>query len=263
MKDEILSLLPADFCWRDKLHYYSSTDSTNAQAKKLAVEGAPHGTILLADHQTEGRGRLGRNFHSPANSGLYLSVILRPGCKPTELMHLTCAAAVAACDGIQSAVGVRPGIKWVNDLVMGNRKVAGILTELSTTPKDGTVEYAIVGIGINCCQKPGDFPTELSHIAGSLAMSVDKPVSRALVAAKVIQELADMNISENAQIITRYRKSCITLHQNVSLIRGNNVVHALALDVDTNGALVVQFADGTKETVSSGEVSVRGMYGYI
>ena len=263
MKDKILSLLPADFCWCDKLHYFSSTDSTNTQAKKLAAEGAPHGTVLLADHQTEGRGRLGRSFHSPANSGLYLSVLLRPHCKPTELMHLTCAAAVAVCDGIEAAVGICPGIKWTNDLVIKNRKIAGILTELSISPKDGTAEYAIIGIGINCCQQPGDFPEELSGIAGSLTMATGSAVSRELVAAKVIEALAQMDLAQKAQIMARYRSNCVTLNREVSLIRKNEAVHAYALDVDDNGALIVQFADGTQEAVSSGEVSVRGMYGYM
>lgn len=263
MKDKILSLLPADFCWRDKLHYFSSTDSTNAQAKKFAAGGAPHGTVLLADHQTEGRGRLGRSFHSPANSGLYLSVLLRPKCNPTELMHLTCAAAVAVCEGLEAAVGICPGIKWTNDLVIENRKIAGILTELSISPKNGTVEYAIVGIGINCSQQPSDFPEELSGIAGSLAMATGAPVPRELVAARFLGALAQMDLTKKAQIMTRYRRNCVTLNRDVSLVHKNEVVHAHALDVNDDGALIVQFADGTQKTVNSGEVSVRGMYGYL
>ena len=263
MKEKILSLLPADFCWHDRLHYFSTIDSTNKHAKKLAAEGAPHGTVILADHQTDGRGRLGRSFYSPADSGLYLSVILRPECKPTELMHLTCAAAVAVCDGIQAATGVCPGIKWTNDLVTGNRKVAGILTELSISQGDGTVAYAIIGIGINCCEQLSDFPAELSGIAGSLAMASGSPVSRELVAARVIEAIAQMDLAQKAQIMTRYRCNCITIDRDVSLIRKDEVIHAHALNVDDNGALLVRYADGTEEAINSGEVSVRGMYGYL
>ena len=263
MKAEIISLLPKDFPWCDRLHYFDSIGSTNLLAKQFASNGMPHGTVILADHQTDGRGRLGRSFHSPANSGLYLSILLRPGCKPTELMHLTCATAVAVCDGIEAAVGFRPGIKWTNDLVMENRKVAGILTELSISPKDGTVEYAIVGIGINCSQQPNDFPEGLSNIAGSLSMATGSAVSRELVAAKIIAALAKMNLTEKTEIMARYRRNCLTLNRDVSLIRGNEVVHAHALDVDDSGGLIVQLSDGRQETVSSGEVSVRGMYGYI
>ena len=168
----------------------------------LAAAGAPHGTVIFADHQTAGRGRLGRNFHSPANSGVYFSVILRPECKPTELMHLTCATAVAVCNGIQSATGIQPGIKWTNDLVADNRKIAGILTELSISQCDGAIDYAIVGIGINCSEQLSDFPEELSGIAGSLAMATRSVVSRALVAAEVINAM-----KETGAVYTGFRKS--------------------------------------------------------
>ncbi len=263
MKEKILSLLPADFCWRDRLHYFNITDSTNNQAKMLAAAGAPHGTVIFADHQTAGRGRLGRNFHSPANSGVYFSVILRPECKPTELMHLTCATAVAVCNGIQSATGIQPGIKWTNDLVADNRKIAGILTELSISQCDGAIDYAIVGIGINCSEQLSDFPEELSGIAGSLAMATRSVVSRALVAAEAINAISQMDLSQKEQIMARYRSNCITIGRDVSLVRQGVVVHALALDVDDDGALIVRYADGTVESVNSGEVSVRGMYGYL
>ena len=130
MKEQIQSLLHTECPWRDTLYWYPVTDSTNTQAKLLAKQGAVHGTVLIAGRQTRGRGRMGRDFHSPADSGLYLSVILRPNCKPEQMMHLTCVAAVAACRAVYQVSGLTPGIKWINDLVLQNKKLGGILTEL-------------------------------------------------------------------------------------------------------------------------------------
>ena len=145
------------------IHYFDTIDSTNTRARELARQGASHGTVLIADHQTSGRGRRGRSFHSPAGSGIYMSVILRPNCSPQELMHLTCAVAVAACDAVETTAGIRPGIKWINDLILQNRKLGGILTEMSVDAKTGMVEYAVIGIGINCSQTPNDFPADIRH----------------------------------------------------------------------------------------------------
>ena len=141
MKQRILDHLPRNHPWAGNIHYFDTIDSTNTEAKRLAAAGAPHGTVLIAGHQTGGRGRMGRSFHSPAGLGIYLSVILRPECAPGDLMHLTCAAAVAMCDAVENAAGFRPGIKWTNDLVYGKRKLGGILTELAFG-SSGRVDYA-------------------------------------------------------------------------------------------------------------------------
>ena len=131
MKEKILSHLPAECPWRDTLHWYSRTDSTNTQAKKLAKQGAPQGTVLVAGNQSAGRGRMGRSFQSPDGQGVYLSVILRPNCAPAELMHLTCAVGVAMINAVETVCSIRPQLKWINDLVIGSKKLGGILTELS------------------------------------------------------------------------------------------------------------------------------------
>ena len=164
MQKRIVSYLPKDFPWEDKLYYFDTIGSTNDEARRMAKSGAPHGTVLIADHQTGGHGRRGRSFHSPAGSGIYMSVLLRPDCAPTELMHLTCAVAVAMCDAIEQAVGFRPGIKWTNDLVIGSKKLGGILTELSVNSQTGLVDWAVVGIGINCRHEAKDFPKDLQSI---------------------------------------------------------------------------------------------------
>lgn len=251
--------------WREKIQFFDTITSTNDVLKQLALQGAPEGTTLVADSQTGGRGRMGRTFLSPSGVGIYLSVLLRPPCKPTELMHLTCASATAACSAIEQTSGFRPGVKWTNDIVYNKRKLAGILTELGLN-QDGTTAYAIIGIGFNCNQQMRDFPDAIQDVAGSLKMVTGEETDRALLAAKMIEALYQMNrelLSDQAGILARYRQDCITLGQEISLVRGDEIRHGKALDVDDNGALVVRYEDGTIEAVNSGEVSVRGMYHYV
>ena len=264
MKNLIISNLPASYPWQGNLYYFDTIDSTNTHAKEMAAQGAPHGTVLIADSQTGGRGRMGRSFHSPAGCGIYLSMLLRPQCPAKDLMHLTCATAVAASDGIQAATGLRPGIKWTNDLVVGKKKLGGILTELSLDGS-GNVDYAVIGIGINCSQDTEDFPEEIQQIATSLQLATGKSIDRAAVIGQLLVALQHMseNLQNSAEILNSYRANCITIGQEISLVRGEEIRHGKALDVDDEGALVVEFTGGETQAVQSGEVSVRGMYGYV
>lgn len=265
MIDSILANLSSDFPWKDRIHWFDSIDSTNTRAKIMALQGAPHGTVLIADSQTGGRGRLGRSFHSPAGSGIYLSVILRPQCHASELMHLTCATGVAMCDAVESACSLRPGIKWTNDLVIGKRKLGGILTELSLE-SNGFAAFAVVGIGINCNQNTSDFPNDIQSIATSLSMETGNPISRPSVISAMITHLEIMSrclLTQKHRIMERYRCDCITVGQEISVVCGRNIRHGTALSIDDDGALLVRFADGHTECVNSGEVSIRGMYGYV
>lgn len=266
MKGLILSQVSAECPWRDTLHWFDTIDSTNTQAKALARQGAPHGTVLIAGQQTVGRGRMGRSFCSPEGMGVYLSVILRPQCPPDKLMHLTCAAGVAMCDAVTHAAGFTPGIKWINDLVYEKRKLGGILTELAVDPATGLTDYAIVGIGINCRQRAEDFPSEIRNIAASLSMFAGKEVDCAALAAAMVDALWQMDLrlfSGKADLMDRYRKLCVTLGQPVCVHRAEARSYGIAVDLDDDGGLTVDFADGTRQTVNSGEVSVRGLYGYI
>ena len=253
MKEKITSLISTDCPFRGSLHWYDTIDSTNNRAKEMAKQCAPHGTVIIAGSQSAGRGRMGRQFDSPAGSGAYVSVILRPHCKPAELMHLTCAVAVAVCDALESLCGIRPGVKWINDLILNQKKLGGILTEMSIQPQTGLVEYAIVGIGINCTAVPQSVADMATFIGQSPAA-----VSAALVEA--VWEM-DKTLFEKENIMARYRKDCVTLSQPVKLM--STCQRGTALDVTDDGGLVIALADGTQTTVSSGEVSVRGMYGYV
>lgn len=265
MLTTILSCLPADFSWKDSILYFDTIDSTNTKAKELAALGATHGTVLVADCQTGGRGRMGRSFHSPSRHGLYLSVIVRPHCHASELMHLTCAAGVAACDAIEETVALRPGIKWTNDLVFGKKKLGGILTELSLSA-NGLVEYAVVGIGINCSQTPEDFPVEIRPIATSLSTATGYYVDRGRLAAAItvqLEKTVDAMFMQKHFIMDRYRADCITIGHEISICTAELVRHGTAVSINDDGALLVTFSDGHTEVVASGEVSIRGMYGYV
>ncbi len=263
---EVIRHLPANLPWRDRVVFLSSVDSTNNYLKTLAAQGAQEGSVVIADMQTGGRGRRGRGFHSPAGMGVYLSALLRPKCPPTELMHLTCAVAEAMCSAVEDAAGFRPRIKWTNDLVSENKKLAGILTELSVEAESGETQYAVIGVGINCCQKADDFPAPIRDVAASLSMVTGKPIDRNVLAAAMIRALYAMHTSlltDKDAIMRAYRRDCITIGADVSIVRASETRYAHAFGVDDSGALLVRFADGSEEAVNSGEVSVRGMYGYV
>ena len=265
MLHSILNCLDSGYPWADRIRYYSSLDSTNDLLKTMARQGAPHGTAVLAGHQSSGHGRLGRSFHSPEGMGIYLSILLRPNCPATALMHLTCAVAVAMCDAVEKATGFRPGIKWTNDLVYGKKKLGGILTELGLS-STGSVDWAVIGIGINCCQQENDFPEEIRDIAASLNMVTGKSISPAAVSAAMLESLAHMDhrlLQEKDSCMEAYRQDCITIGREISVVRGDDIRHGIAVSVDDEGALVVCYCDGTEETVNCGEVSIRGMYGYV
>ena len=262
MKQSILDRLPSDHPWRDLLQVHERLDSTNTHARELARQGAAAGTVIIAQTQSAGRGRLGRSFHSPADTGLYFSLILRPDCKPEQLMHLTCAAAVAACDAVERSCGLRPGIKWINDLTLEGKKLGGILTELSFST-DGRVSSAVIGIGINV--KKESFPRELQPIACSLADFAPQPELSALAAELMLslEEMSRCLLSDRAGLMDRYRKDCITTGRQVRIIGADSIRAGLAEAIQDDGSLQVLFDDGQRKTVNSGEVSVRGLWDYI
>lgn len=257
MKEQILEHL-GHHPWGEFLQVHKALDSTNTYAKELARNGAPEGTVIIAEQQSAGRGRLGRTFYSPKDSGLYFSLILRPNCPADQLMHLTCAVAVAACDAIEQTCGLRPGIKWINDLTIQNKKLGGILTELVFTG-DRTVSAAVIGIGINC--RTTVFPEELKNLACCL-----EEVDPGILAANLILSLETMNhqlFSHRKQIMERYRQNCVTLGKMVRVISSQSTETGLAETVLENGALQVLLDSGVRQEVNSGEVSVRGLWDYL
>lgn len=260
MKEQIIANLNQNHPWADNILWFDTIGSTNTEAKAMAQNGAPHGTVLIAGQQTGGRGRMGRSFCSPAGMGIYLSVILRPRCKAEELMHLTCATAVAMCDAVEDAFGFRPGVKWINDLIAKGKKLGGILTELAIDPRTGLAEYAIIGVGINCLQSREDFPSELQDIAISakdVAGGTPKPCLLACAMIRQLEIMSRQLFTQKPEMMNRYKADCITLGQDIYLLQGDSKTACHALDLDENGGLIVCFPDGSRQTVSSGEVSIR------
>lgn len=247
---------------RFQLTVVEETGSTNEDLKKQT--NAPHGTALLARRQTGGKGRLGRQFSSP-EGGVYLSLLLRPKAKPGELLHLTAMAAVAVRRAIWKLCGLQTQIKWTNDLVYEGKKLCGILTEL-VTGEGGALQSIIIGVGLNCNTRTEEFPPELEKMATSLAQVTGRSFDIPEAAGAVLQELWEMDrvlFSEKASWLREYEKACVTLGKQVRIIRGKAERCALALGIDENGGLLVRYEDGTEGTVQTGEVSVRGMYGYL
>ena len=241
-----------------------TTDSTNRRVQELAQCGAPDGLTVVANEQTAGRGRLGRSFHSPKDTGIYFSVLLRPTCKPTEIVQITTWTAVAIARAVARAAGERPDIKWVNDLMMGGRKICGILTEMSVESETGTIQYVVVGIGVNVNQKIDDFPEELREIAGSIAMAVGHPVSRSYLAACMIEEMDHLKSAwpdKRADYLEAYRSMCISTGREVWVTdarhTGEFALHGFCEAVCDDFSLRIRYDDGTYENVSSGEVSVK------
>lgn len=250
----------------NRLLCLDSVDSTNTEAKRQAALGAEEGLVILSDHQTAGRGRAGRSFHSPVGRGLYLSALLRPALSPEEVANFTAWAAVAVCDGIQSACGVRPEIKWVNDLVLNGKKLCGILTELVPDQTTGKLDYLVVGVGINVAHTKQDFPEDLRSMATSLQLELGRPIDRNALAVEVIRamdRMYDRFPADKAVCLDQYRADCLTVGKPVRLITPVSSREAVATGIDEDFRLLVTYPDGTRDAIATGEVSVRGMYGYV
>ena len=241
-------------------------DSTNTECKRQAIAGAAEGLVVTAEEQTGGRGRRGRGFQSPRGKGLYLSALFRPDMEPGRVSDFTAWVAVAVCDGIEACCGLRPQIKWTNDIILGNRKLVGILTELGLESESNALDYMVTGIGVNVNHTLEDFAPEIQDMAISLAQELGRPVRRAELAVQIILALNRMyaGYPENrAEYLSKYRAGCVTTGHPVQLITPTARREAFALEIDEHFNLVVELPDHSQEIIAAGEVSVRGMYGYV
>lgn len=242
-----------------KISVFKTLESTNQTAKKITIDGVANGTVIIANEQTSGRGRRGRKFYSPADSGIYMSIILRPEMTAQNATLITTAAAVAVCRAIEAATGIFAGIKWVNDIFVEGKKVCGILTESVTDMESGSMEYVIVGIGINFSTKTANFPKDIKNTAGSLFKNKKEiPVMRNRLAAEIINEMTALtkNIFDK-KIIEEYRKHSIVISKKIDVIQGDKIRHAKAINIDDAGGLVVKYDSGKVETLTTGEISIR------
>lgn len=255
---ELMTCLPSERMAR--VICLDSVDSTNRYLKDLADKGASEGQVVIANEQTEGRGRRGRSFLSLKDKGIYFSILLRPDTKPAAMAEITAWTAVAVGDAVEKVCGIHPDIKWVNDLLMNDRKITGILTEMSLEAETGMISSVIIGIGINVNQDPDDFPEDLRPIAGSLKTAVGQTVSRAALAAQMVVEMDKMIAAwphDRNYYINAYKKHCTTTGKAINVIAGGTATPAESLDIGDDFSLRVRYEDGREEALNSGEVSVR------
>lgn len=251
-----------------ELRCFDVIDSTNTYIRQAALKGAPDGTVAIANQQTDGRGRMGRTFQSPKNQGIYLTALLRPRLPAERLMSVTALAGVAVCDAVEQVCGLRPGIKWPNDPVVGEKKICGILTELFVDPATGAPGTLALGIGLNVHQQPEDFSPDVAAMATSLDMVLGRAVSRPALAAAEIQALdrlyQALMTGETGYYLDAFRRDCVNLQRRVQMIQpdGSREV-AEAIGIDEDFGLIVRDESGRERVIRSGEVSVRGMYGYV
>jgi len=233
--------------------------STNTVLRDMANKGAVEGYVIAAEEQTAGKGRMGRDFFSPVGHGAYFSLLLKPGSKASESTLITSAAAVATAKAIEEVTGVRVGIKWVNDLFIGGRKVCGILTEASFDMENGLVESAVLGIGINITRPDKGFPRALEGVATALSeRSSGKDNERSRIIASTLDNFWEYykNLSER-EFLDEYRARSIIVGKDVYILSGDCQKKAKALSIDDDCGLEVRYENGETATLSSGEVSIR------
>jgi BirA family biotin operon repressor/biotin-[acetyl-CoA-carboxylase] ligase len=250
--------------WRNEL--WDTIGSTNTRAAELAAEGAPEGVIVLARHQTAGRGRLGRTWVSPVDAGLYMSLILRPQAPQSQIPLLTIAAGIAVADAIRNVCDLKVGLKWVNDIIYDRRKVGGILAEMPASGNSSTAakllpQAVIVGIGINVNLKQEDIPEELMHKLDSLARIKNSDVDANAVAAAIATAFEGtselLSPSTSQQLTKRWRDLSITIGQMIVTENSERRLEGKAIDITDSGALIVELTDGTRITLHAGEISIR------
>lgn len=234
---------------------FETTDSTNTQAKlycgQFKDEGINSPVLFVAEHQNGGKGRLGRTFFSPADSGLYMSLLIKADEIENDIVCVTTATAVCVSDAIKKLCSITPKIKWVNDIYIENKKVCGILCEAVTNPDTMKIEYLIIGIGVNI--GISKFPDELKDIATSLSAKTNKNKLCAYITDNIIDELSHIS---DRNFITKYKELSLVLGKQITYTENDETKEATAVDIDENGGLVIQTESGTK-TLSTGEISVR------
>ena len=260
---EILSSIRGSWAGREIL-YLDEVDSTNTAAKKAAENGAVHGTLVVSERQTGGKGRRGRAWDSPRGTGIFMTLILRPNMAPVHASMLTLVAALAVADGIRECTGAESLIKWPNDIVMSGKKVCGILTEMSADPD--CINYVAVGIGINVNME--EFPEEIRGVAASIFTETGKKTKRSLLISAVMAAFERyyevfMKTTDMSGLLEDYNGKLANCGRTVRVLNPAGEYSGTAIGIDREGELLVEMEDTTVRRVLSGEVSVRGIYGYV
>lgn len=254
--EKIFELLDGELKSRIRIEALKKTTSTNTIVKEKANE-KDEGFVVVAGEQTSGRGRMGRSFFSPGDSGVYMSLLLKPQIKPEDAVQITTAAAVSVCRALESLGVADTKIKWVNDIYIGNKKVCGILTESGFNSTTGMLDFAVLGVGINIYESAEGFPDEIKDIAGTVFVEEKEDLRNKFI-AEFINEFFDLyaNISLKKHL-KEYRERSFVLGKEITIIQGENIRNGKALDIDENCNLITRFPNGTTEKLCSGEISIR------
>ncbi|MBC5754259.1 biotin--[acetyl-CoA-carboxylase] ligase [Roseburia sp. BX0805] len=261
-KNELVSIRKTKWVGTE-ICYFDVTDSTNTQAKSLGEGDAPNGTLVVAGKQESGRGRRGRSFESPAGTGIFMTLLLRPEIEPQNASMLTLVSALAVAKGIEHMVDLPVQIKWPNDIVINGKKVCGILTEMSA--QMDYVNYIVIGIGINVGNE--EFPEEIKDVATSIYLESGKHVNRAMLIEKIWEEFEDYyELYEKTQdlssLVKEYDSYLVNRGQKVRVLDSKEPYEGKAMGITDRGELIVDTWEA-RRLVAAGEVSVRGVYGYV
>lgn len=245
---------------------YEITDSTNTRAKQLAEEGAVHGTLVVANMQTAGKGRRGRSWQQEEGSVIAMSLLLRPVFSPDKASMLTLLAAHSVAGAIEAVTGLPAAIKWPNDIVINRKKTVGILTEMSLGVEQAAIDYIVIGIGINVNNTA--FPEDIRDMATSLYLEKGERVSRSVLIAESMRRLeadyeAFLETEDLSAILQDYNAHLISMNKEVRVLDPKGEYTGISRGMDAQGELLVERADGELIKVYAGEVSVRGLYGYV
>lgn len=245
-----------------QIEYYEEIDSTNTRAKEWSKNGAIEGSLVIAEKQTQGKGRMGKAWESPKQEGIWMSFILKPQITADKIPQITIIAGLAMCKAIREVTHLEAGIKWPNDLVVNNKKVCGILCEMVKGYEDLSV---IVGVGVNVNSKK--FPDDLPY-ASSLYLEGNTIYKRETIIKCFLEhfEKEYLIYSETLSLekmILDYKNCCINLNKQVRILEGKKEFIGIVRDIDTEARLIVEKEDSSKQTILSGEVSIRGLYGYV
>lgn len=268
-KAVIYEELDTDFIGREIL-VFESIDSTNSEAKRRVISNFSNGLTFISEEQTAGRGRLGRDWISPKGKGLWMSIVFKPkALEPKDGSKITLVAAAAVAKAIEKTTNLHVGIKWPNDIVCNGKKVCGILTEMGADPD--FINWMVVGIGINVNLEKKDFPAELEKVGTSLKiemMETEKAIDRNILAAAILNELEELSVDfletgSLSAILGYYREKVIIKGKELLLHKRDEIVNCTGVDISDEGHLIVEMENGVRQEFLSGEVSVRGLYGYV
>ena len=238
-----------------KIDVFKTIDSTNNFAKSLAQLGAVHGTTVISEVQTQGKGRMGRSFYSPVGMGVYMSVILRPKLSVEHSLLITSCAAVAVAEAVEKITGLDCKIKWVNDIYVGKKKLCGILTEAAINVEQGGLDYAIVGIGLNI--QNTSFPKNISDIATSLYLETGKSFSRSLIVAEILNSLeAHLDNITDKGFIEEYRRRSNLIGKRIEITHNDIATQAECIGIDEICRLLVRYDNGEEKALMSGTIRI-------